>query len=87
MKMVAEKNANKDKQANEEPVATNPLSLKQPESTSSDVTSILKVPEEKKSEEGDEDSSADKKGGGVKSVSFNVDSDSSSSSETKQIKI
>jgi len=90
MKMVAEKNANKDKQANEEPAITNPLSLKKPESSSSDVTSILKVPEEKKSDD-DEDSSStsEKKGGEIKSVSFSTDSESSSSSsgETKQIKI
>ena len=90
MKMVAEKNANKDKQVNEEPVVTNPISLKKPESSSSDVTSILKVPEEKKSDDDDDSSStSEKKGGEIKSVSFSTDSDSSSSSsgETKQIKI
>jgi DNA-directed RNA polymerase II subunit RPB2 len=90
MKMVAEKNANKDKQINEEPVVTNPISLKKPESSSSDVTSILKVPEEKKSDDDDDSSStSEKKGGEIKSVSFSTDSDSSSSSsgETKQIKI
>uniref|UniRef100_A0A6C0JYL1 DNA-directed RNA polymerase n=1 Tax=viral metagenome TaxID=1070528 RepID=A0A6C0JYL1_9ZZZZ len=83
MKMVAEKNANKDKQANEEPVATNPISSK---SEPQDVTSILKVPEEKKSDDEDSSSNSEKKGGEVKSVSFNTDSDSSSS-ETKHIKI
>jgi DNA-directed RNA polymerase II subunit RPB2 len=89
MKMIAENKANKDKQVNEEPVATNPLSLKKPESSSSDVTSILKVPEEKKSDDDDSSSTSEKKGGEIKSVSFSADSESSSSSsgETKQIKI
>ena len=86
MKMVAEKNANKDKQENEEPVATNPISAK---SEPQDITSILKVPEEKKSEKEGDGSSSEKKGGDVKSVSFSADSESSSSSsgETKHIKI
>jgi hypothetical protein len=83
MKMVAEKNANKDKQANEEPAATNPISSK---SEPQDVTSILKVPEDKNSDDEDSSSTSEKKGGEVKSVSFNTESDSSSS-ETKQIKI
>jgi len=89
MKMIAENKANKDKQVNEEPVAKNPLSLKKPESSSSEVTSILKVPEEKKSDDDDSSSTSEKKGGEIKSVSFSADSESSSSSsgETKQIKI
>jgi hypothetical protein len=95
MKMVAEKNANKDKKEVEESVIANPISLKKSEE-SSDVTSILKVPEDKQDDESSSSSSSTDNNSGdqesnssVKSVSFNVDSESSSTSsgETKQIKL
>jgi hypothetical protein len=89
MKMVAEKKAKgegeskKEKEETKLAPSVNPISQK-------DVTSILKVPEDKKSDEEKEqekDSESGESSSQTKSVTFKGSDQETSSGETKKIKL
>ena len=87
MKMVAEKKAKgegeseKEKEETKLAPSVNPISEK-------DVTSILKVPEDKKSdEEKEKDSDGSDSSSQTKSVTFKGADQETTSGETKQIKL
>ena len=88
MKMIAEDKAKKEKGENEKEEtkmapSVNPISEK-------DITSILKVPEEKKSDEEKEkekDSDGSDSSSQTKSVTFKGADQETTSGETKQIKL
>ena len=97
MKIVAEKNSKEGKDINQEENEEEPKFImkkqlvNKPEPTFNEVTSILKIPEEKKEEENTEGTS-ESSSGQTKTVSFNTKepdsgSESGGSNETKQIKL